>query len=98
MSINKYFYNTNVRAKILLPLVVTDLLCKLDVSITVRGGGTTGQTEAIIPGISKCLVKLDPEYKKKLEKHHFLINDPRIVERKKPGRQKARKGQVYRRR
>ena len=70
----------------------------LDVDIRVHGGGTSGQAEACIPAISKALQAYDVKTRRPLKYLDLLKNDPRRVERKKPGLQKARKGQVYRRR
>jgi len=76
---------------ILAPLVLIGSLDKLFVSIKVKGGGITGQAEAIRLGISRCLVKNKLEDRTILKKAGFLTRDDRIVERKKYGRKKARK-------
>ena len=86
------------RQRILLPLSVTQYTCLLDVNITVRGGGLTGQCEAVVPAMSKALQAYDVETRPILKYLRLLRNDPRRVERKKPGLLKARKGQVYVRR
>lgn len=62
-----------------------------DVSVNVEGGGVTGQAEAVRLGIARALVQLDPENKPVLRKEGFLTRDSRMVERKKPGRRKARR-------
>lgn len=87
-----------MRAKISIPLSLTNHTCDLDVDIKVFGGGVTGQTDAIIPAISKALVKMNSEHFDILNENNCLKHDPRNKERKKPGLQGARKGQVYRRR
>lgn len=83
-------------------LMLLNLNNKIDLKITVKGGGTTGQTEAIRHGLSKALVILDEKnineetsFKKKLKKLGFLTRDSRKVERKKVGRRKARKKEQY---
>jgi small subunit ribosomal protein S9 len=70
---------------------VTSTLGQFDVMATVKGGGTSGQAQAIRHGISKALQLWDPEHRPVLKAGGFLTRDPRIVERKKPGRKKARK-------
>jgi len=62
-----------------------------DVKVTVDGGGVTGQAEAIRLGISRALCELNPENRKLLKPEGFLTRDPRMVERKKFGRRKARR-------
>jgi small subunit ribosomal protein S9 len=86
------------RHKILLPLTVTSYTCLLDVDIKVHGGGNTGQAEACIPAIAKAICKWDVTTRPALKYLKLMRNDPRKVERKKAGKIKARKGQVYRRR
>ncbi len=93
------YFNFSVnRGKVLIPLQLTDTVCQYDLKIKVQGGGTTGQTEAIIPAISKALIQINPEWRQILSKHILLLHDPRNVEPKKPGKIKARKGYVYNRR
>jgi small subunit ribosomal protein S9 len=64
----------------------------------VHGGGHTGQPEAIVPGIAKAIQSYDVKTRPILKYFKLMRHDPRNVERKKFGRIKARKGQVYRRR
>jgi small subunit ribosomal protein S9 len=66
-----------------------------DVTIKVAGGGVTGQAEAIRHGIARALAKIDDKSKKTMRKEGFLTRDSRMVERKKPGRPKARKRFQY---
>ena len=84
------------------PLYLLNVNNKFDFKITVKGGGTTGQAEAIKHGISKALVTFDKDneseensFKKQLKKLGFLTRDPRVVERKKVGYRKARKKEQY---
>ena len=73
------------------PLELTELADKVDIHVNVVGGGLTGQAGAIRLGISRALIKYDESLRPVLKKHGFLTRDPRMVERKKPGRPKARK-------
>lgn len=94
----QYFQTPDERYKILQPLAVTAYTCLLDVNIRVSGGGITGQTEACVPAIARAIQNFDVKTRKPLKYMEMLHTDARQVERKKPGLQKARKGQVYRRR
>jgi small subunit ribosomal protein S9 len=83
-------------------LMLLNINNKIDLKITVKGGGLTGQSEAIRHGLSKALVILDKKnineensFRKKLKKLGFLTRDSRKVERKKVGRRKARKKEQY---
>ncbi len=73
------------------PLVLTGLSDKVDIHVNVKGGGKTGQAGAIRLGISRALCKFDDSLQPTLRQNGFLTRDPRMVERKKPGRPKARK-------
>lgn len=64
---------------------------RYDIECTVRGGGLSGQAGAILHGIARSMVAYDPAYHETLRKGGFLTRDSRAVERKKPGRPKARK-------
>lgn len=67
------------------PLVITAYTCLVDVHITVRGGGTTGQCEACIPAVAKALQQFDVTTRRPLRFFKLMRHDPRRVERKKPG-------------
>ncbi len=71
---------------------------KFDVVATIAGGGLSGQAGALAHGISKALVAFDPTNHKVLRVGGFLTRDSRVVERKKYGLKKARKGRTYRKR
>lgn len=71
---------------------------KFDVVATITGGGLSGQAGALCHGISKALVNFDPSTHQVLRTNGFLTRDSRVVERKKYGLKKARKGQTYRKR
>lgn len=79
------------REDILNPLKVTETEGSYDVIVNVKGGGTTGQAGAVRLGIARALVAINPDFRKELKPDGFLTRDPRMVERKKPGRPKARK-------
>jgi len=73
------------------PFNVLETVGKYQVKANLDGGGIKGQAEALRLAISRALVKLDATYKPKLKAAGFMTRDPREVERKKPGRPKARK-------
>jgi len=73
------------------PLVLTDNQEKYDIKVKAVGGGIVAQAGAIKHGISRALVKLNEEYRNVLRSEGLLTRDPRIKERKKYGRKKARK-------
>jgi small subunit ribosomal protein S9 len=70
---------------------VTDNDGKFDINVNVRGGGISGQAEAIRLGIAKALTDLNAEFKPALRAAGFMTRDSRVVERKKSGQKKARK-------
>ena len=90
-QLEEYFPTETLRTIVLQPMTVCEQIDKLDIFIRVNGGGITGQAEAIRLGIARALVKKDEEAKPILKKEGFLRRDPRMVERKKYGRKKARK-------
>ncbi len=74
------------------PLQLTDSVGKYDIAVNIAGGGIKGQAEAVRLAITRALVKIDAENNKEILKlNKLLTRDPRQVERKKPGRPKARK-------
>ena len=77
------------------PLEVVDMVDKFDVNVTVDGGGSFGQAGAIRHGISRALLKVDPELRPTLKKAGFLTRDPRMKERKKYGLKKARRAPQF---
>ncbi len=86
------YFSTEVRRRTLLsPFTVTGTLGSYDLVVNVHGGGLTGQAEAIRLGIARTLLKVDGEFRKPLRNAGLLTRDPRMVERKKYGRPKARK-------
>jgi small subunit ribosomal protein S9 len=87
----QYFPDEILQYVVLQPLNLLNVADKFDIKVTLDGGGSKGQAEAIRLGISRALIKVDPEYKPKLKAEGFTTRDPREVERKKPGQPKARK-------
>ena len=77
------------------PLVTTDMLGKVDMVVTVAGGGVSGQAGAIRHGISRALVLLNPEYRASLKAAGFMTRDPRMKERKKYGLKGARRAPQF---
>jgi small subunit ribosomal protein S9 len=80
-----------LRQSAMRPLVATETDGQYDVKVTVVGGGLRGQADAIRLGLARALVKLNEEFRARLRAEGLLTRDPREVERKKPGRPKARK-------
>ena len=79
------------REDITKPFDVTETKGKYDVYVNVRGGGSTGQAQAIRLGIARALIDTNPEFRAALKIEGLLTRDPRMVERKKYGQPKARK-------
>ena len=77
------------------PLVDTDLMGKVDVTVLIQGGGISGQTSAVRLGLARALVKYDAELRGVLRTHGHMTRDARIKERKKPGLKRARKAPTY---
>jgi small subunit ribosomal protein S9 len=73
------------------PLQVVNRAGQFDIVVTVAGGGLSGQAGAVRHGVSKALTYYEPELRPALKKEGFLTRDPRVVERKKYGRKKARR-------
>lgn len=100
ISVNKapldsYFGRETARMIIRQPLEVTKTLESVDLRITVRGGGSSGQAGAIRHGVARALVDFNENFKADLRAAGFLTRDDRAVERKKVGLRKARKRPQY---
>ena len=89
--LESYFPNKLHQQVVNEPFVTTDLVGRFDVIARIHGGGITGQAGALRLAIARALVKQDETYKPKLRELGLLTRDARAVERKKPGRPKARK-------
>ena len=90
-EMTEYFKRPNHQMVVSKPLQVSNRLTEFDVRCKVKGGGLTGQAGAIIHGISRALLKHEPELKAVLKKEKLTTRDSRSVERKKFGRRKARR-------
>jgi len=87
----EYFPTTTLQYIVTQPLNIMEAAEKYDIKVNLEGGGIKGQAEALCLAISRALVKIEPEARKELKPAGLLTRDPRKVERKKPGRPKARK-------
>jgi small subunit ribosomal protein S9 len=90
-ELKQYFTTTQLQYIVKQPLSVLDVVEKYDIKVNLDGGGFKGQAEALRLAIARALVKVNEENKPLLKKNGFLTRNPREVERKKPGRPKARK-------
>jgi small subunit ribosomal protein S9 len=95
VELDNYFGRETDRMVSRQPLVLTELGEKFDISITVRGGGSTGQAGAIRHGITRALMEYDETLRPALRKAGYVTRDSREVERKKVGLHKARKRPQY---
>ena len=86
-----YFPSSILQYIVRQPLSTLDVNEKYDIHVNLDGGGYKGQAEALRLAIARALVKINPDDKSVLRKEGFMTRDPRAVERKKPGRPKARK-------
>ena len=96
ITINKkdlqdYFPSSILQYVVKQPLTTLNVAEKYDIKVNLDGGGYTGQSQALRLAIARALVKINPEDKKALRSEGFLTRDAREVERKKPGRPKARR-------
>ena len=96
ITINKkpletYFPSTILQYVVKQPLALLDVMEKYDINVNLYGGGYTGQSQALRLAIARALVKINAEDKKALRAEGFMTRDSREVERKKPGRPKARR-------
>lgn len=87
----QYFPSSILQFVVKQPLTALNVAEQYDIKINLVGGGFKGQAEAARLGIARALVKVNPEDKSALRAEGFVTRDPRSVERKKPGRPKARK-------
>ena len=87
----EYFPAKTLQYIVMQPLNLLNVADKYDISVSLTGGGSKGQAEALRLGIARALVKINEEYKPALKAEGFMTRDPRQVERKKPGQPKARK-------
>ena len=88
--LDKYFARPVLRMILSQPLVVVNRITQYDLTVTVSGGGLSGQAGAVRHGLAKALTHYEPELRSALKKGGFLTRDARVVERKKYGHRKAR--------
>ena len=94
-EIDNYFGLDTLKLIVNQPLVAANLVGKVDVVVTVAGGGVSGQAGAIRHGLSRALLQLNPEYRATLKAAGFLTRDPRMKERKKYGLKAARRAPQF---
>jgi len=94
-SLDEFFGRETGRMIVRQPLELTQMVDKFDVTVSVEGGGVTGQAGAIRHGITRALIEYDDTLRRPLRAAGFVTRDAREVERKKVGRRKARRGTQY---
>ena len=94
-DINEYFGLDTLKLIVNQPLVTTEMVGKVDIVVTVAGGGVSGQAGAIRHGVSRALLLLNPEFRPTLKTAGFLTRDPRMKERKKYGLKAARRAPQF---
>ena len=94
-SLDEFFGRETGRMIVRQPLELAQLADRFDITVTVAGGGITGQAGAIRHGITRALIEYDETLRSPLRKAGFVTRDAREVERKKVGRRKARRGPQY---
>ncbi len=90
-DLTEYFPSSILQYVVKQPLTLLDVAEKYDIKVNLFGGGYTGQSQALRLAIARALVKINADDKKALRAEGFMTRDPREVERKKPGRPKARR-------
>ena len=91
-----YFTRAGDMETILAPMAAAGQdMHSFDITVHIKGGGTTGQTDSVQLGIARALVKMNAELNSTMRKGGFLTRDARIKERKKPGLKRARKAPTY---
>ncbi len=90
-EMSEYFPSPILQTIVKQPLVTTEVETNYDIKVNVVGGGSKGQAEAIRLAIARALCEVDSEYRPALKKEGYLTRDPRMVERKKYGKRKARR-------
>lgn len=94
-GLNEYFGRYQDRVDVIAPLELTDNQGRFNLSVLVKGGGITGQAQAIRHGVARALLVVDPDLRAVLRRAGYLTRDPREKERKKPGLKRARKAPQY---
>jgi len=83
------------KLRVMQPLTLTKQAESVDIVATTLGGGFAGQADALRHGISRCLVKIDESFRAILKPEGMMTRDSRVVERKKPGKRKARRSRQF---
>jgi small subunit ribosomal protein S9 len=95
-ELEAYFGRTGDMETILLPMkAIGQDRSGYDITVLVKGGGTTGQTDSVKLGLARALAKMNEDFNIALRKQNLMSRDPRIKERKKPGLKRARKAPTY---
>jgi small subunit ribosomal protein S9 len=95
-NLEDYFGRQGDVQTIIAPLhAVGETRNSLDITAIVKGGGVTGQTDAVMMGLARAILVMNPDARPVLRKGGFLTRDPRVKERKKPGLKRARKAPTY---
>ena len=94
-NFEQYFPSPSMKMTIEKPFKVVDLEGKFDMVVNVNGSGLSAQSDAVALGISRALIKMNPELRPKLKKAGLLTRDARKVERKKYGLKKARRAEQF---
>ena len=93
--LDDYFPRVGDMENLMAPLQAVEQEGRVNVTVLVKGGGTTGQAGAVRHGLARALLKMDPDLRPVLRKGGFLTRDARMKERKKPGLKRARKAPTY---
>jgi small subunit ribosomal protein S9 len=91
LPVEEYFKDEYKRSQALKPLTISEKQNDFDIKVNVKGGGVTGQSGAVSLAIARAILEFDETAREALKKERLLTRDPRMVERKKYGRKKARK-------
>ncbi|NQT87789.1 30S ribosomal protein S9 [bacterium] len=94
-EVDAYFPTERARASVRAPLKTVKVMNRYDIFATIRGSGPTAQANAMLLGIARALVKIDPDFHQRLKDAGFLTRDSRRVERKKYGKRGARAGYQF---
>jgi len=95
-TVEEYFTRFGDPDKAAAPLQTTgENRTQWDITVIVRGGGVTGQVNAVTLGLARALVKINPDFRSSLRNAGYLTRDARVKERKKPGLKRARKAPTY---
>ncbi|MGC9522402.1 MAG: 30S ribosomal protein S9 [Anaerolineae bacterium] len=94
-SYREYFNREVDWKNVMEPLQITQTEGRFDVTVLVKGGGITGQSEAVKMGVARALLEVNPDFRPALRRSGMLTRDARMKERKKPGLKRARKAPQY---